>query len=157
MIDYQQYSELYHHGIKGMRWGVRRYQNLDGTLTAEGKKRKSISEKASEAIDKVMSIDNKAVNRVLRTSANLRKSYSNISKSHSDREIAAASKKAKKFADQYLKEYGKKPLDYSQYNNAKKGAAVGAVLGIAVPIVLPLWATIPAGYYVGSKIKSKKR
>lgn len=30
---------LYHHGIKGMRWGIRRYQNKDGTLTAVGKKR----------------------------------------------------------------------------------------------------------------------
>ena len=31
--------ELYHHGIKGQKWGVRRYQNEDGTLTEEGKKR----------------------------------------------------------------------------------------------------------------------
>lgn len=30
---------LYHHGVKGMRWGVRRYQNKDGTLTEEGKNR----------------------------------------------------------------------------------------------------------------------
>lgn len=30
--------ELYHHGIKGMKWGVRRYQNKDGSLTAAGKK-----------------------------------------------------------------------------------------------------------------------
>lgn len=34
--DYRYY--LAHHGIKGQRWGVRRYQNLDGTLTSAGKK-----------------------------------------------------------------------------------------------------------------------
>ena len=33
------YNELYHHGVKGQRWGVRRYQNKDGTLTPAGKKR----------------------------------------------------------------------------------------------------------------------
>lgn len=32
-------NELYHHGIKGQKWGVRRYQNADGSLTAAGKKR----------------------------------------------------------------------------------------------------------------------
>ena len=30
---------LIHHGIKGMKWGIRRYQNPDGTLTAEGRKK----------------------------------------------------------------------------------------------------------------------
>lgn len=30
-------EELYHHGIKGQRWGVRRYQNEDGSLTVAGK------------------------------------------------------------------------------------------------------------------------
>ena len=32
-------DELQHWGIKGMKWGIRRYQNADGTLTAAGKKR----------------------------------------------------------------------------------------------------------------------
>lgn len=32
-------NELYHWGVKGMKWGVRRYQNKDGTLTDFGKKR----------------------------------------------------------------------------------------------------------------------
>lgn len=34
-------DELYHHGIQGQKWGIRRYQNPDGTLTPEGKKRYS--------------------------------------------------------------------------------------------------------------------
>lgn len=32
-------NELYHSGVKGMKWGVRRYQNKDGSLTPAGKKR----------------------------------------------------------------------------------------------------------------------
>lgn len=37
--DYLELHSLYHHGIKGMRWGVRRFQNEDGTLTEAGKAR----------------------------------------------------------------------------------------------------------------------
>lgn len=39
MWQYNYSSELYHYGRKGMKWGVRRYQNKDGSLTPAGKKR----------------------------------------------------------------------------------------------------------------------
>lgn len=32
-------TELYHHGVLGQKWGVRRYQNADGSLTAKGRRR----------------------------------------------------------------------------------------------------------------------
>lgn len=47
---YEYSNELYHHGVKGMKWGVRRYQNADGSLTAKGKKRYSKNEAYREKL-----------------------------------------------------------------------------------------------------------
>jgi len=48
--------EIYHHGILGMHWGIRRYQNKDGSLTEEGRKRYSSEQtqykKAEAAVKK---------------------------------------------------------------------------------------------------------
>ena len=53
MSDY----ELYHYGVKGMKWGVRRYQNADGSLTTAGKKKvsrqyKKLANQATKAYNK---------------------------------------------------------------------------------------------------------
>ena len=49
-------SELRHHGIKGQKWGVRRFQNSDGSLTPAGAKRYSADDYKS-ALDKVNKAD----------------------------------------------------------------------------------------------------
>ena len=45
-MDNQQY--LMHHGVKGQRWGVRRYQNEDGSLTVAGKRKAEKAEIKSD-------------------------------------------------------------------------------------------------------------
>ena len=65
-------NELYHHGIKGQRWGVRRYQNEDGTLTEVGMRRLSIGGKK----DKGIKFDSHG--RLDDDASNLRKAHSKI-------------------------------------------------------------------------------
>lgn len=55
-------SELYHHGILGQKWGIRRYQNADGSLTEAGKKHYARQE-ASDAKYRQREIDRNESNR----------------------------------------------------------------------------------------------
>lgn len=40
-------DELFHHGVKGQKWGIRRFTNKDGTLTEEGKQHYNVDDNAS--------------------------------------------------------------------------------------------------------------
>ena len=51
-------NELCHHGVKGMKWGIRRYQNKDGSLTAEGEKRYYKEDGSLSRIGKKIEINN---------------------------------------------------------------------------------------------------
>lgn len=52
--------EIYHHGIKGQRWGIRRFQNEDGSLTKEGRERRLYRDrtvraaKTSESVNSII-------------------------------------------------------------------------------------------------------
>lgn len=60
LINVNKYqTELYHHGIKGQKWGVRRYQNPDGSLTAAGRKRYGIDGLDTSKRDKVDKLSDK--------------------------------------------------------------------------------------------------
>ena len=71
-------DELYHHGIKGQKWGVRRYQNPDGSLTTEGKKKYGSVEKFNKRKDNMLKaltaaqVANVGINTYLYSKANKR-------------------------------------------------------------------------------------
>lgn len=56
-------GELYHWGTKGMKWGIRRYQNKDGSLTPAGKKRYAAENERLKAREKAIKGQEKAAAR----------------------------------------------------------------------------------------------
>lgn len=88
-------AELYHHGVKGQKWGVRRYQNADGSLTAAGKKR----------MEKRVASDREAV--ITKGSTLYRVSDSNKSDTSSDKIYVSADSKT---GDFYVTKLGKNKI-----------------------------------------------
>lgn len=79
-------SELYHHGILGQKWGVRRYQNEDGSLTEAGKRRlerkdnKWAEKNYKKIYNKAYSKSEKELRKYVKKDLN--RQYSSIGKSY---------------------------------------------------------------------------
>jgi len=113
-------KELYHHGIRGQRWGVRRYQNADGTLTEAGKAR--YGDKLKYDSEGRVTDPNKARSFAY---ANVASDYKNVSQGMNAGSSAAqrASNISKRSA-QRAREKAKNEIDVSKMSDKELQAAV---------------------------------
>lgn len=95
-------NELYHYGILGMKWGIRRYQNKDGSLTEEGKKRQ-----ARQALKKERLDDYK--NRSTFSDSDLNKKIARLNLEKQYRDITNEEvRRGRKFAESLMEETAKR-------------------------------------------------
>lgn len=115
-------SSISHHGILGQRWGHRRFQNRDGTLTSLGKKKKAENKTMDEKSDiKSMSDEElrKKINRL-----DLENRYSNLMKNSYPPEKTHA---GRKFVSDVLKRSGQNIAE--QTTTYILGTAVNKIAG----------------------------
>ena len=119
-------DELYHFGIKGMKWGVRRYQNEDGSLTSLGKKR-----------DKMLS-DRKTAKKHFTTSNMVKAEYSRREFEDAKTRLKLENQKKKSKRQQDLEKkyidqgFTKDEAEIKAYNRAKTERILKVAGGIAL-------------------------
>lgn len=107
-------EELYHHGVKGMKWGVRRYQNADGSYTNAGKKRYVTTRQANKNAKA-------AANQARKDSIAADKAKGGVRFYKANRNAKMAAAKARKESFAKDKQYNK-DLRAEKVNNAKNNA-----------------------------------
>jgi hypothetical protein len=119
-------DELYHFGVKGMKWGVRRYQNEDGSLTSLGKKR-----------DKMLS-DRKTAKKHSTTSNMVKAEYSRREFEDAKTRLKLENQKKKSKRQQDLEKkyidqgFAKDEAEIKAYNRAKTETILKVAGGIAL-------------------------
>jgi len=88
-------QELYHYGTKGQKWGIRRYQNSDGSLTPEGKRRYGYGNKKYGTREDIG--HRKFANDALKTESKLNKQYNKAVKKGDSQKIKQAKTDLKNF------------------------------------------------------------
>ena len=97
-------SDLYHHGIVGMKWGIRRYQNSDGSLTSTGKKRYANEwTKLKEKEKKIKAKEKKASNNA-KVKAALDKLNAKKAELSAREKALKGNKKAREVADELARQ-----------------------------------------------------
>ena len=75
-------GELYHWGVKGMKWGVRRFQKKDGSLTPAGKKRRKDTSNWSDDAKEAARIKKKKLNEMSNAELNKLNTRQNLERQH---------------------------------------------------------------------------